>query len=723
MSLRIILTSLMICWPTLLPAKDITVKSGEHSDFSRLVVYTNLYDKPVLTRTENGFQMTTGSDGDRFAIAGVFDMIPRDRISDLKSSNDGVLNIVLNCSCDAKTQILPNGQFVIDVFNATEPREPFPSGLRQSDPDIPNKDNRTSALEARRGLPIAGTPDASDAGEKFVATIQDDAVDPAPLNPVRTNKLPPNENGLLEQLARAAAQGLVDAPSILDTSVSEHMETTPDPDEPAAEIEGPSPNSASPTATDHIRIQTSVDRDLGRPSAPSDTPETGATCHPPQSFSIANWGKGDGETLDFATYRASLTTEVDRLNPDTFRSFVQHQIFLTLGAEALSYLNSFRGILTNDEDLQLMAEIIETGSATGYARMTPHLACDGPVALWAVLSQPRLPRDHPINTAAVISEFSILPRHLRIHLGPMVMRKFLAIGDTDTSIEINRISQRGIETLSTEHTLADAQLLLETESSSKGRDQLIEIVDRDDHNAVDAILLLIENHIAMRTGIPDRTLELLGSLAHEHKASKRGADLAIAEVRGLIHATRFADARAKLHKFEHFPDQENDSHLQILNEFGMALSKSGSDGTFLRNTIDQPIWADAEEKTRIAIADRLLRLGFASAAKEILINQPFPPGRESRVLIARAAILEGKANVALGYLSGLNDAESQKMRDTFLPATDQMTISTVSTGFRPNNIASEPATEISLEAVGRMIDDSKAIRARVEDALQNERTQ
>lgn len=722
MSQRLILLSLLICWPTILAAKDIKVKAGEHEEFSRLVVYTSRSDRPALTRTAEGFRVTSGNDADRFRTNSVFDMIPRDRIADLTSRDGGGLDIIVNCPCDAVTQTLPGGQFVIDIVDAPERQEPIPSQNGQFGLENPKLDNQPSALHARRGLPIAGViagvSDGSEALETLKQPALEGAGDPSHSGPAPVSLRPLTEKSLLEQLARAASQGLLDAPLIPDPPVSDKSESTPRETQPLAAVETPALEFEPPSATDHISIQTSVDRDADRSTSISNAPDNSSVCLPAQSFTIADWGGNDQENLDFATYRDKLTTELDRLDPDIFRSFIQHQIYLTLGAEAQSYLKRYRGILTDDDDLQLMAEIVDTGSAAGHARMATQLTCDGPVALWAVLSQPRLPRDLPINTAAVISEFSILPRHLRTLLGPMAMRKFLAIGDTDTSIEINRITQRGIETSNTDNTLAEAQLSLETGQNSEARDRLTEIVETDDQNAVDAILLLIENHIATQTGIPDRTLELLTSLAHENKASAKGVDLAIAEVRGLIHSARFGDVQAKLRTFDRFPDRNNDRHLQILNEFGMALTNSAADGVFLRNIIGSSMWADADEETRISIADRLLGLGFTAATKDILTNQPTPPGREARVLIAKAVLRDGQAKVALGYLIGLNDAESQKLRETAQLATDQKAARGVPTDRLSHSFIDDPDAEISLEAYETMIQDSKTIRARIEEALQ-----
>ncbi|GHE97645.1 hypothetical protein GCM10016455_17700 [Aliiroseovarius zhejiangensis] len=707
---------LLICWPASLSARDITVKAGEHDRFSRLVVYTTPADSPVLTRHADGFRFTSGDRADRFTTQGVFDMIPRDRIQNLTSPGEGVLNIVVACPCDVVTQTLPTGQFVIDIVDTPARPETPSAQTGKSDAERPYPGSVTNARDARRGLPIAvrtGTdnplvlpePETQEATKATTSLTVSEATSPLPLN----------EKDLLTQLARAASQGLVDAPSPLPPAEVETASQTRRA-EPATHPP-PTARTKPPTPADHIRVQTSVDRDRVNAATSTETFGDGAACLASSTFAIGDWGRGDEGPLDFAVYRASLMTELDRLDPTRFRAYIQHQLHLTFGAEVLSYLDRYRGILPDDADLRLMAEIIETGVTADHARMSTQLACEGSVALWAVLAQPRLPRDQPINTAAVIAAFSSLPRHLRLHLGPMVMRKFLAIGDTDTSMELNRITQRGSDQTANAVTLADAQLKLETGQEPQGRNQLAEIVDADDHDAIDAILLLIENHIATQSGIPERTLELLSSLAHEHGAAGRGSDLAIAEVRALIHMSRFTDARVKLRNFDSFPDRGDDRHVLIVNEFGRALAKSAADSTFLRHVIGQPFWPDASEDTRILIATRLLDLGFASAAKDMLTNQPAPPGRAARVLIARAALQNGQAKVALGYLSGLNGETAQSLRKSALRATGQMTEPDAPTAPPAPVLSDGSGNEISLEAYDKLIEGSKAIRANIDLVL------
>ncbi|MCK8465404.1 hypothetical protein MUY35_16210 [Aliiroseovarius sp. S1339] len=714
MRISALLSCFICCLPAVLTAKEITVRSGEHADFSRLVVYVDQADTPIFTRTETGFRLTTGNNTDWFRTTGVFDLIPRQRITDLTSPAGGILDIGVQCNCSALTETLPGGQFVIDITDTPPPSNDVnsQSEVQKADADKAPKP-LLSAQSARRGLPIAA--DVASGGltetrnqpeenyENVKSTSQASAAESHPLT----------EEKLLRQLARAASQGLVVAPTTpappdVDPQPNPQLAERPQQSEPLALPRFPN---------EHIRVQTSVDRDLGRSNGRQAATDTGLACFPVESFAIADWGVGADSPLDFAAHRADLVTEFDKTDPGTFEQFLRHQIYLTLGAEAQTYMNVYDGTLVDDANLRLMADIVETGASADFARMTAQLTCDGPVVLWAVLSHPRLPRNQNINRAAVISEFSVLPRHLRVHLGPMLMRKFLAIGDTETAIEINGIIQRGAQPTDTAHALSEAQLSLATGNKTQARETLAKIVDTDDHNSVEAMLLLVENQIKNRQGIPNRTLELLASLALEHKNTEKGADLAIAEGRVLIHVSRFNEARAKLGDMKNFPDRHNDGHVAILNEFGLALTKSASDGTFLRFTIGQPFWPEASEATRVSMANRLLNLGFPTGAKEILLKQPSAPGREARLLIAKAALADGDAKVALGYLAGLTSPEAQRLRTAALSATGQFAAPAPQSDEMPPSDDNDQNAETSLTAFRALIDGSRENRERIENAL------
>ena len=711
-----ILWCLCVCWPASLTAKEVTVRSGEHAGFSRLVVYTKSTDTPDLIQTETGFRLSLGNTSVKFDISAVFDLIPRTRISALTSQGGGILEITVPCKCDARTEVLPTGQFVIDISDTPLPSAK--SSLQDDAQTIARAENhraQLSTLLARRGLPIA----IGEAENQQVLPVRQTNNHPdqdlPATKPAATEPHPLTEQGLLEQLARAASQGLVIAPSIPALPDSEQALAPPLVEQTQSQ-ELPTPPQS---ANDHLRVQTSVDRDFGGSIGTPAAAEDGTPCLPARSFAIADWGDDDERSLDFAAHKTNLLAEFDTLDQQAFKQILQHQIYLTFGAEAQAYMRTFGAGFDDDASLRLMADVMETGSSGDFARMSSQLACEGPVSLWAVLAQPRLPRDQRINTASVISEFSVLPRHLRVHLGPMVMRKFLAIGDTETAIEINGIVQRGVPIQETANALSEAQLSMATGQDTQARDTLTKIVDADDQNSVEAVLLLVASHIENQQGIPDRTLELLASLAHEHRSTERGADLAIAEIRALIHTARFTAAQTKLAGLEQFPDKSNDEHLALLEEFGSELANSGSNATFLRHAIGLPFWSEATEVTRIMLADRLLTLGFAETAKRLLLDQPMPPSREARLLIAKAALALGEVKVAMGYLSGLSSPEAMQLRAAALDEPDEQAISIAEPQDTPQIGDGNQQPETSLEKLRTLIEQSQKARAIVDAALKD----
>ncbi|WP_289040494.1 hypothetical protein [uncultured Aliiroseovarius sp.] len=703
-----LLPCLLFFWPMTLAADDIRIRSGEHANFSRLVVYVDPANTPHLTRTPNGYRLTLPNTANSFDTSTVFKFIPRTRISALASPASGILDIFVPCNCGAKTELLSGGRFVIDITD-TPPSDD--KAETEDPPTAAGTDQTISARVARRGLPIAiKTP--NDKARPVVLETGDSHEAKTTTSALKTHPL--KEGDLLQKLARAASQGLLTAPSIPASS-----ERNPGPEKLLTGDEELPPGSDPTVSADaHIRVQTAIDRDTGRsPDQPAIT-KTGESCLSGESFAVANWGTEGTKTLDFAAYQAKLIGEFDKLQPQALTDLVRHLIYLTLGAEARSYLKLHGKGLNDFENMMLMAEILETGSSINFPRMTAQLTCDGPVALWAVLAHPRLPRGIPINTSSVISEFSLLPRHLRQHLGPLVMRKLLTIGDTETAIEINEITQRGVNITDTDHTLSEAKLSIATGETEMGHRALTDIVDADDENAVEAMLTLIDNLIETEAGIPQRTIELLASLAHEYQMSPEGRKLAIAEARSLIYAARFKDAQKKLDQLLGFPDAADKSHLTILNELGEQLTEAASDGVFLRYVIGQDRWNIASEETRTTVANRLLELGFSSAAKDLLVQNSAPPGRRARILIAKGALADGDAKVALGYLAGQTSPEARDLRDAAMIATGQLApaIETSVSAVPDEDVTSGSVTPLA--SYHALIEQSRATRSQVDQALQ-----
>ncbi|MCB2128886.1 MAG: hypothetical protein KDE03_07345 [Rhodobacteraceae bacterium] len=113
-------------------AETITVRSGEHGDFSRLVLDLKKTHPWMLGRGDDGYELRLDASDVTFDLSGVFRLIGRQRISDLVEIGSGAgLHISLTCNCHAQAFETASGAVVIDVLDgAADPDSPFERRLQ-----------------------------------------------------------------------------------------------------------------------------------------------------------------------------------------------------------------------------------------------------------------------------------------------------------------------------------------------------------------------------------------------------------------------------------------------------------------------------------------------------------------------------------------------------------------------------------------------------------------
>lgn len=132
--------------------------------------------------------------------------------------------------------------------------------------------------------------------------------------------------------------------------------------------------------------------------------------------------------------RTGIVGEFDTPSEEAILRSARFHVFLGFGAEARQYI----GLLPPDAIkalpiLDAMAHIMdeEAANPNPFAGME---ACDTAAALWANLANgPTVPLLPGTNGAAVARSLSAFPVHLRSHLGPALVDKFLAAGDQETA--------------------------------------------------------------------------------------------------------------------------------------------------------------------------------------------------------------------------------------------------------------------------------------------------
>lgn len=704
-------------------AQNIRVSSGEHADFSRLVV---AFRQPVdwtFGKVEGGFELRSNVPDVTFRLSTIFDLIPRDRIKSVTDLGEGRLFLEVSCPCFADAFALPRGQVVLDIkdgmpsgesltFNT--PLPPLPGEeknpvqvAQQSSPDDQissdmlalgpmstsinpepnsaptNTPITLSASEIRRGLPLlpvnyrlsmAGDEgNVAAAGEQKPTTpvippesgSKEDALssvsgpETAPENRVRET-----EQVLLEQISRGAAQGLLEAdisipilPNTEDLKSLDQEEGQPELVAQLQEVE-----VAPKTPESHVIIQTAIDRELLEENIPDPITEQGLRCPKNEMFDIMSWGEDIQAGVDLASYRNRLLGEFDIAQPEAISELAKYYIFLTFGAEASALLNLYEDDLEDVEYLKIMADIMNAGYSPRGSAIAQFIECNSNAAMWAVLAQENLDSRYTINGAAIVSAYSGLPVHLRRFLGPDLITRLIDAGEVDLAYTLRNALLRGEEKKSPSASYVESQLAIDEGNVQLAEENLGELIDRDAEISPEAIHDLVELKILQERTVTESEVALLASYAFEQRGTELGSVLQTLEVKALAYTSRFQEAFFRLLELEKRGELPPETKNRLLIDLAENLVTKGTDAQFLRYILPMVSTTQFPDETRLHVGQRFSDLGFFREAREILNDTATIPNQAERKQIAHLAIVEGKYNVALGYLAGLDDPQAEILR-------------------------------------------------------------
>ena len=605
-------------------AADIArVLSGEHGDFTRLVIELPDAEGWTLGRTAGGYAFATEADmRQAYDLSTVWQRIPRTRLAALEvDSRTGVLALGLGCECHVFPFEYQPGVIVLDIKPG-----PAPAGSTFE-----------MAFVAPGAPPAMTGSGKTPQGYDWLATDTPAVEKPAPLLPfplpTGTVSLEPLRQELLEQIARGAADGVV------DMELPGATRRTTDRD-----------RGALPWSNVHIGEMPGIV--VTKPDGPATVPAPDSACADPALLDLPAWG---GTTLPhdlLAEARSGLYGEFDGPDPDAIEHAVRLLLFLGFGAEA-GQTADLAGSETPDAALELyrsMARIIdgESDPQTPFAAM---LDCEGPASLWAALAHDRLPAGPGVNRNAILQGFVALPAHLRRHLGPALAEKFLRRDDAEAARIIRDAMERAPDTDKASVALLDAKTNLHEgyANAAQAHAETAVALAGDDAGS---LATLVEAHFRTLDPLGPETAEALLALQGE-----TGAGEGVAVDRAVVLALALSgqiDAAFR----------QQGASGQVLADLWRIAQDRATDDQFLQVAVlpaAQPAPVVAPE-VRLAIAARLLTLGFPDAARAWI--DPVSPGdpADKRLLAARAALEQGDARAAVALIDGLIDAGAEALR-------------------------------------------------------------
>lgn len=376
---RFLLILILICSAGLALAETITLRSGEHDGFARLVAF--LPEKPKWKVGQDGRRVEVeiiGGKNHEFDTSSVFDRIPRTRIAEVTQTGSNRLTIDLACDCTVSSFFQSPRMLVIDVTDAEIPESAV------AEPPTVMREAFRASLVRRQSY---STSSLSQFAEALAKQATREVLD------IRT------ADGALRPKDTAMDAGFrdLDLPNI---SVS------------GAKQAGSGRSSARDAVCDVL-----AEDPLGRFAEPGD-------------FSSQK-----------AKITAKLYTE--RLDLDTDAAIDLAQLYLSqgLGAEARQILD-MAGLNSGGASfLADIAELIEDPDAVPRERLEAFAYCAPGNVLWPVLAQPRAEmsddRGWQVARAA-----EALPRRLLRAIAPRLIANLIVSGQTDPASLIDKIVDR-----------------------------------------------------------------------------------------------------------------------------------------------------------------------------------------------------------------------------------------------------------------------------------------
>lgn len=699
-------------------AQTIVTRSGEHKNFTRLVM--RLPTGADWSLTQSGTVATINVDAPEavFDTSRVFNLIPRTRLQSLVQNGPGQpLRLQLACNCDVTSYVQQNGYLVVDIRDggkrSVTPQFSTASSVLPLTPPLPQSGYRfgfsqTAATDARLALELAAANAGLDNNVKAPPSQETKAQAGAGSAPVvakgpssqingltlpldgrhdtataqeaepvaeamfeeipvgipetsimidleeseRAAAVDLSEQRLLQQINRAANQGLL--------SVSEEHSSAAD--TPGLDPLGVEDRPLNPL--DHISVTSAIDRETGLIAALASDSSEETHCLQSRDIAVHTWGDESPFADQLAPLRSALVREFDDVNPASVYALVRLYLYFSFGAEA----RSIKALLPPEQQNSPEAAFLDTMAILmdGIDLPVNHVlsgqqGCDSDSALWGVLADGEVKRS--ANTDAIQQAFSKLPAHLRVHLGPRVSKMFAEVGNHHVAEAILRaVDRTGVEDVP-EINLAEAAIAeLEGDSERMAEELTSEVAERTG-NAPAALIELVALSVKERKAVSPDVPDLIASYELENRETELGAELRSALVSSMALMGQFHEAFKEL---ESLAERDGPSaRAAALEPLMLLLVERADDVTFLQYSLVFAERATPAEAAPAAaqVARRLLDLGFAQQAQDLLAKLALEPENEMRrLLMAEAALELEKPHRALVELMGLEGSAANRMR-------------------------------------------------------------
>lgn len=686
-------------------AQTIVTRSGEHGDFTRLVMRIPNGVEWSLTQSDRTATVNVGSPTAEFNTQSVFDLIPRTRVQAVSQAGPGQpLRIELGCDCTVDYYQQADGYLVVDVREGrpvtlaapsdstslplTFPSTPGGFGFNPSRQNLASARvalDLADAVEQTFGssqgqvrqtgpleLPLVSEPEQDTiASAEAAMTVEgtqgereDDKSEDGKSEPPRLDAdasllmdfdenrraamVNDTETRLLQQIGRASNQGLLQPTE--QANAGGHLDPLGNDNRPLNPL-------------DNMSVTSAIDRETGLLVIGGEgTKDT--HCIPDHELALHKWGTEEPFSTQIGLLRNQILGEFDQVNKDVALKMARTYLFFGFGAEASATLHMIPETALSErarDVMTTMGRILDSDELPVNTVFTGQQTCGGDSAFWAAMADGVVKSS--ANSDAIQQTFAKLPAHLRVQLGPRMSTLFAEAGDHHVATTAMRAVERtGVEHIP-DRNLAEAAIAeLEGDTDEVARNLTEEVAEQSENTPralIDLINLTYRERRALSPDVPDLT----ASYELENRETALGAELREAEVLALALAGRFNESFTRLARLEIRDGQgaRNRANVPLMT----LLTENSDDVTFLKYALVFAEEAGATLAGQVGdmVARRLLDLGFPEQAEMLLRKMSLEPENETRrMMSAEAHLAMEQPQRALVELMGLEGQQADRMR-------------------------------------------------------------
>ena len=613
-------------------AQTVSVKSGEHGVFTRLVLTFPAPVDWVLGRTPQGYRLKIPGKAMSYDVSSIYQRITKDRLRSIWVDPDnGNLILGIDCECHALPFELTPKVLVIDIKDGAPPQNSsfevsLDSGT-MAPPIQPAQRARPRRNDWTRKTYDWLDQASAAAGGASAVTDPTTRLD----NDLRLQDF---RHMLIDEVGRGATQGVVEM-------------KRPTPSSAPFQVTVPQNARTGLREVPGIEISSNADDRANLMVQGDNCPKTG-------ELEIGALAISGDSASELARTRAAMLAEFDVPDPQSVITAIDTHLYFGFGAEARLLLTNILPAARSDA-LRLGLSYLVDGDVLPENPFQGMQSCDSAAALWALLAAPADDAIAHLNGAAVSRAFLSLPTHLRLFLGPETAMRLLRSGDSANSEVVVQSFARAAPPED-----QNVKLLRASQALENGNPAAAEAILPDDptrESALTSLFTRAEARFQLRNPLEGKDLLALEAFAFEHGNGPLRAQFD----RALSHAFALGgDYASAFDRAKGRPD--------LTLDVWMLLADVGAETQLIQFAVglDPTRRSALPLATRTKIAERLLDAGLPNVASDWISRDEVDTN-----LVARIALANGDARFALRLMAAqLPEADSDVMAAAYTALGD-----------------------------------------------------